>query len=180
MKQKETMNKEINNSIILTGMPGSGKSTIAKELSIKTGLDLIDLDLLIEKNENEKITEIFKNFGEQYFRNLETNYIKSLINKNNFILSTGGGTVIKEENIVLLKSIGKVFYLDVTPDIIYERIKGDKSRPLLNCENPAEKLNFLYNSRINSYKKADYIINANKSTDKITDEIIKIYEKNKC
>ena len=179
MKQKETMNKEINNSIILTGMPGSGKSTIAKGLSIKTGLDLIDLDLLIEENENKKITEIFKNFGEQYFRNLETNYIKSLINKNNFILSTGGGTVIKEENIVLLKSIGKVFYLDVTPDIIYERIKGDRTRPLLNTKDPKAALFDLLLKRDENYKKADYTVNAAQNVDDTANEILNIYEKNK-
>lgn len=174
------MNKEKNNSIILTGLPGSGKSTVGKFLSDKTGFGFIDLDSLIEETEGLKITEIFAKFGEKYFRTLETDMIKTLKSKNSFILSTGGGTFQNEDNILLLKNLGTVFYLNVSPDIIYERIKGDKSRPLLNCENPAEKLNFLYNSRINSYKKADYIIDANKSTDKITDEIIKIYEKNKC
>lgn len=120
------MNKEKNNSIILTGLPGSGKSTVGKFLSDKTGFGFIDLDSLIEETEGLKITEIFAKFGEKYFRTLETDMIKTLKSKNSFILSTGGGTFQNEDNILLLKNLGTVFYLNVSPDIIYERIKGPK------------------------------------------------------
>lgn len=173
------MNKEKNNSIILTGLPGSGKSTVGKFLSDKTGFGFIDLDSLIEETEGLKITEIFAKFGEKYFRTLETDMIKTLKSKNSFILSTGGGTFQNEDNILLLKNLGTVFYLNVSPDIIYERIKGDKTRPLLNTKDPKAALFDLLLKRDENYKKADYTVNAAQNIDDTANEILNIYEKNK-
>lgn len=173
------MNKEKNNSIILTGLPGSGKSTVGKFLSDKTGFGFIDLDSLIEENEGLKITEIFAKFGEKYFRTLETDMIKTLKSKNSFILSTGGGTFQNEDNILLLKNLGTVFYLNVSPDIIYERIKGDRTRPLLNTKDPKAALFDLLLKRDENYKKADYTVNAAQNVDDTANEILNIYEKNK-
>lgn len=173
------MNKEKNNSIILTGLPGSGKSTVGKFLSDKTGFGFIDLDSLIEETEGLKITEIFAKFGEKYFRTLETDMIKTLKSKNSFILSTGGGTFQNEDNILLLKNLGTVFYLNVSPDIIYERIKGDRTRPLLNTKDPKAALFDLLLKRDENYKKADYIVNAAQNVDDTANEILNIYEKNK-
>lgn len=173
------MNKEKNNSIILTGLPGSGKSTVGKFLSDKTGFGFIDLDSLIEETEGLKITEIFAKFGEKYFRTLETDMIKTLKSKNSFILSTGGGTFQNEDNIILLKNLGTVFYLNVSPDIIYERIKGDRTRPLLNTKDPKAALFDLLLKRDENYKKADYTVNAAQNVDDTANEILNIYEKNK-
>lgn len=173
------MNKEKNNSIILTGLPGSGKSTVGKFLSDKTGFGFIDLDSLIEETEGLKITEIFAKFGEKYFRTLETDMIKTLKSKNSFILSTGGGTFQNEDNILLLKNLGTVFYLNVSPDIIYERIKGDRTRPLLNTKDPKAALFVLLLKRDENYKKADYTVNAAQNVDDTANEILNIYEKNK-
>ena len=173
------MNKEKNNSIILTGLPGSGKSTVGKFLSDKTGFGFIDLDSLIEETEGLKITEIFAKFGEKYFRTLETDMIKTLKSKNSFILSTGGGTFQNEDNILLLKNLGTVFYLNVSPDIIYERIKGDRTRPLLNTKDPKTALFDLLLKRDENYKKADYTVNAAQNVDDTANEILNIYEKNK-
>lgn len=173
------MNKEKNNSIILTGLPGSGKSTVGKFLSDKTGFGFIDLDSLIEETEGLKITEIFAKFGEKYFRTLETDMIKTLKSKNSFILSTGGGTFQNEDNILLLKNLGTVFYLNVSPNIIYERIKGDRTRPLLNTKDPKAALFDLLLKRDENYKKADYTVNAAQNVDDTANEILNIYEKNK-
>lgn len=173
------MNKEKNNSIILTGLPGSGKSTVGKFLSDKMGFGFIDLDSLIEETEGLKITEIFAKFGEKYFRTLETDMIKTLKSKNSFILSTGGGTFQNEDNILLLKNLGTVFYLNVSPDIIYERIKGDRTRPLLNTKDPKAALFDLLLKRDENYKKADYTVNAAQNVDDTANEILNIYEKNK-
>ena len=163
------MNKEKNNSIILTGLPGSGKSTVGKFLSDKTGFGFIDLDSLIEETEGLKITEIFAKFGEKYFRTLETDMIKTLKSKNSFILSTGGGTFQNEDNILLLKNLGTVFYLNVSPDIIYERITKDPKAALFD----------LLLKRDENYKKADYTVNAAQNVDDTANEILNIYEKNK-
>ena len=173
------MNKEKNNSIILTGLPGSGKSTVGKFLSDKTGFGFIDLDSLIEETEGLKITEIFAKFGEKYFRTLETDMIKTLKSKNSFILSTGGGTFQNEDNILLLKNLGTVFYLNVSPDIIYERIKGDRTRPLLNTKDPKAALFDLLLKRDENYKKADYTVNAAQNVDDTANDILNIKKKNK-
>ena len=170
--------KQIKNNIILIGMPGCGKSTAGKLISDALNFDFIDLDFLIEKNEGMKITEIFNKKGEKYFRELETETLKNLQGKEKFVLSAGGGTPQKEENIEIMKKLGTVFYLEIEPDKIYDRIKDDKTRPLLQKENPKEILSELYGKRKSAYEKADYKIDASIGSIKAADEVIKIYEKN--
>ena len=165
--------KQIKTNIILTGMPYSGKTTAGKLLASKLNFDFIDLDILIEEKEGMKISEIFKIKGEAYFRELETSILKHMNEKIPFVLSTGGGTVQKNENYDLLKQLGKIFYLEIEPEILYERIKDDKTRPLLQNNNPKKTLFELYKKRKESYEKADYKINAKKTPDEIINDIIK-------
>ena len=94
---------KLQNNIILIGMPGSGKTTTGKLLAQKLGFDFLDMDDVIEKNEGKKISEIFKLKGEEYFRNLETSLLESLLEKENLILSTGGGVILFNNNYELLK-----------------------------------------------------------------------------
>ncbi len=164
-------------NIIITGMPGSGKSTIGRMVAHKTNLDFFDLDNIIEKNEGEKISEIFKKNGEKYFRELENSAIRNLNSKNFFVLSTGGGTVENSDNAEFLKKTGLIFYLKIEPDLIFERIKNDFSRPLLLKSDPREELKKIYARRKKNYELANYTIDASKDVDEITDEIVKIYEK---
>ena len=103
--------------------------------------------------------------------------IKTLKSKNSFILSTGGGTFQNEDNILLLKNLGTVFYLNVSPDIIYERIKGDRTRPLLNTKDPKAALFDLLLKRDENYKKADYTVNAAQNVDDTANEILNISKK---
>lgn len=154
-------------------MPGSGKTTVGEALALTTGLNFYDIDFLIEKKVGKKITEIFSLYGEKYFRDLETETINEFLNlKENFILSTGGGIVEKEENLSILKKIGKVFYLEITPELIFDRIKNDTTRPLLLNDNPMQSLIDLYQKRHIKYEKADFKIDASKSLNEIMNEII--------
>lgn len=160
-------------------MPFSGKTTIGKLLAQKLDFKFVDLDFLIEQNEGMKISEIFKNKGEEYFRYLETKTLEEFNESEHFILSTGGGTIQKEENLQILKTLGSIFYLKINPNELFERIKDDKTRPLLQNDNPKLVLLNLYNKRKQNYERADFIIDAIKTPDEITNEIIKNYETTK-
>ncbi len=166
-------------NIILIGMPGCGKTTVGKKLEKLTEFEFIDLDLLIENRENRPITLIFKDKGEKYFRKLETKILCELKGKKRKIISTGGGIAESEENFPLVKELGKVFYLEIPPDEIFNRIKEDKTRPLLLTDDPKKTLEELFKRRENKYlKMAQYKINANQSADLAAEGIIKLYEKN--
>ncbi|MGN1195399.1 MAG: shikimate kinase [Acutalibacteraceae bacterium] len=99
-------------NIVLTGMPGSGKSTIGKALAEFLGKEFVDTDEMIIKNENMPISEIFAQHGESYFRSAETEAIKEASSKSGFVIATGGGAILKKENVDLLKSNGKIFFLN--------------------------------------------------------------------
>ncbi len=99
-------------NIVLVGMPGCGKSTIGKALAKKLNREFVDTDELIIKNEGKPIPEIFKSFGEKYFRDAETKAIKEASSKNCLVIATGGGAVLRKENIDALSSNGKIFFLN--------------------------------------------------------------------
>ena len=167
-------------NIVLIGLMGAGKTTSCKIISEVLGYPLIDTDELIEKNTKTTINEIFETKGEQYFRELETNTIKELSKKNGVIISTGGGVVENLINLELLGKNGIIFYLESTPEILYQRLKTDATRPLLKTENPLNTLKMLLAKRIRKYKLADYGINTDHSDfKKIADEIIEKYNEHK-
>lgn len=159
------------NNIILIGMMGSGKTTVGKALANKLRYDFVDLDEIIVQKQGIEIPEIFKKFGEDFFRKLESEIIEDFSTCENRVISTGGGIVKNEQNIINLKKIGKVFYLCAPSNVLYERIRGDINRPLLKTGAEFEQI---LNDRENAYKKADYTIDATKTVDEITSEIIKI------
>ena len=167
------MQKEFKN-VILTGMMGSGKTTVGKELAAVLNYDFIDLDEVIE-NKYGKITDIFSQKGEKYFREIETQELKNFENQSNFVLSTGGGIILKDENIKILKDLGQVFYLSAKSETIYNRIKNQKHRPLLNTQNPKNTIEEILSKRLEKYEKSgEKIITDNKNAKEIAGEI---YEK---
>lgn len=152
-------------NIILVGMPGCGKTTVAKELvSLLFGVIAVDIDEEIVKSEKRTINDIFEKDGEEYFRELETKTLKMYSNMNNLVISTGGGVVEKVENIDIMKKNGLVFYLYSDVNTLYERVKTDFSRPLLKVENVKERLEMLYNRRDKKYRRADFIIDTTNLT----------------
>ena len=131
-------------NVILIGFMGCGKSTVGIKLSYRLRRSLLDTDKIIEKEENRTISDIFVTDGEGYFRDLETQCLKKLIQtEKNQIISVGGGLPIRKENHTLLKELGTVVYLRAKPETIYERLKHDTTRPLLQGENPQEKIRAL-------------------------------------
>lgn len=160
-------------NIVLTGFMGAGKTAVGKELAGLLDMRLIDLDSEIEKAEHMTINEIFKQFGEKKFREIETEMIKKVANNENIIISTGGGAVMKQENIDLLKKTGIIIYLMATPETILQRTGKNSDRPLLQVANPLAKINELLNLRKPFYEKADIMIDTeNKTPLRIAKEIV--------
>jgi shikimate kinase len=161
-------------SVALIGLMGCGKSTIGKLLAQKLNMDFVDIDQKIEEQEGITISEIFANKGEAAFREIETKLLKTFSSSSNLVLATGGGAVQKEENIATLKENCATIYLKASPEVLFDRIKDDKSRPLLQNNNPLETLRELLNKREANYLKADIIVETeHKSVDEILDEITK-------
>lgn len=172
---------EMADNIILIGFMGSGKTTMGIRLSYKLRRSLLDTDKLIEKKEGRTISEIFAADGEAYFRQQETALLKELMKTaSGQIISTGGGTPLREENRALLHELGKVFYLKVSPETVYERLKGDKTRPLLQGDDPMEKIRDLLKERERLYEEAaDIVITGDKKgTERILKEILEDVNEN--
>ena len=164
------------NSIFLIGFMGAGKSTIGLELSKKLSFNLVDTDKSIERSQGMKITEIFSRKGEDFFRELETNELKLLSNEHNLIVSTGGGIILKDSNREILNNVFSI-YLKADFDIIFERIKEDKTRPLLLTDNPYETAKEIFESRYELYESFQNKINTdNKHPKDISDEIVNLYK----
>lgn len=147
-------------SVCLIGFMGSGKTTIGVKLSYRLKTPVDDTDKLIERKEKMSISDIFAIKGEPYFRNAETELLKQLAeDSHQHILSMGGGTPLKPENRLLMKQCGLVVYLRAKPETVYQRIKGDTKRPLLQCENPRQRIEQLMQEREEAYRDcADLII----------------------
>ena len=168
------------NKIALIGMMGSGKSTASKLLAQHLNYPLFELDEIFEKEQNIKIKDYFKKFGEDSFRKIESEILKKSIDNKEFILSCGGGIILKEENRkVLFESEIKTFYLKASSSEIYKRIKNEKNRPLLLVDNPKKEIEKILNSREQFYTLAnEIIITDNKTPQEITEEILeKLWKK---
>lgn len=169
-------------SIVLIGFMGSGKTTIGLRLSYRLRLTVEDTDQLIEQREGRTISEIFALEGEEYFRRAETALLGELSRQRvSRILSVGGGTPIREENRELLKRTGTVVYLRVTPGTVYERLKNDTTRPLLQGDDPFGRISRLLESREEAYRSAaDLIIDVDGlEPEQVSDRIIAAVKKDK-
>lgn len=131
-------------NIVLTGMPGSGKSTVGNLLALD-GYEFIDTDAEIEKKCGCTIKELIATKGEKHFRNIETEVILEAASKGSRIISTGGGAILREENVRALKRNGKLFFIDAS----LSRLRATEDRPLSDTE---DKLVRMYNERIGIYK----------------------------
>ena len=149
--------------LFIIGFMGAGKTTLAKELSQKYTIPLLDSDAEIEKQEGNSIEEIFRQKGEPYFRGLETNWLQNL-NDEPKVISCGGGLPCFNDNILMLRKKGQVIYLNSPNDLILERIYNDASRPLVKNKTKEEILELKKNREL-YYNLADKKITAEEEFD---------------
>lgn len=168
-------------NIVLVGFMGTGKTTVAKSLARTLKMKYISTDEVIEDRERRSINEIFKKSGEQYFRRIEKEVVKKVAQLNNFIIDAGGGVVLDEENIQNLKKNGKIVCLSATAEVILERTKRYRTRPLLNVENPKAKIEQLVKLRAPFYARADVSIDTTDlSVKQVVEEIRKAVYEDSC
>ena len=150
--------------IFIVGMPGSGKSTMAKYLSSETSFKYLDLDEEIELKSKKSVSKIFEIDGEESFRVLEKETLDEIIQKEEkFILATGGGTPSYDDNMEKMNKNGITIFLNTSPEILIERISRKNKRPLFNSTNVREKVSKIFDERIKFYKRSKHtIINNNR------------------
>ncbi len=139
-------------AISLIGLPGSGKSTVSRQLARRLQLPLFDSDQVIEQRLGCSIREFFEREGEDRFRDIEAEVIDELTQQPCGVLSTGGGVVLREANRQHLRERTQVVYLNSSPDELFRRLRHDKNRPLLQVSDPLGKLRDLYAQRDPLYR----------------------------
>ena len=161
-------------NIFLIGFMGSGKSTIACELKKQLGMELVEMDARIVKEQGMRINDIFAQYGEDHFRDIESRLILTIGDEGNTIVSCGGGVIVRPQNTEYMKKSGKVVYLKATPETIYERVKHSTDRPILNGNMNVEYIAELMEKRRPLYEGAAdiTIVTDGKGRDEICKEII--------
>jgi 3-dehydroquinate dehydratase type I len=158
---------EMDCNIVLIGFMGTGKTTISKALSRITGFHEIDVDHYIVKKAGMEISDIFEKNGEEYFRTLETQALREIQKGKGQIISCGGGAVLKDENVEILKKGGVIVLLTATPETIFERVKDHTHRPILNNDMSLNHVKELMEAREPRYQSvADIKVNVD-SNDRV-------------
>ncbi len=167
-------------NIYLIGLMGVGKTTIGRQLARSLQLPFYDSDKMIEEKTGVDIPTIFEYEGEEGFRQREQRVIEQLTKLRGIILATGGGAVIRERNRKSLQENGFVVYLHCSIDRILQRTRRDSNRPLLQTENPRERLKTLLDQREKLYLScADYQIDTGKTPSKVVvKKILQAYSGN--
>ena len=165
-----------NRNIYLIGMMGTGKTTVGRMVASSIQMDFIDSDNEIERKTGKKINEIFKKDGEKRFRELEEEFICKGHPNENCLVSCGGGLCVIDGMIEKLKTMGLVICLFANPSAIFERIRSESHRPLLQVNDPVFEIKKIIEERKDTYLKADLVIQTdNLSPDEVTQRIIDAY-----
>lgn len=152
-------------NIVLIGFMGAGKSTISDYLSTMFAMDIIEMDQVIADREEMSIPDIFETYGEEYFRNLETELLIEMQERRNTIISCGGGVALREKNVTEMKKNGRVVLLTASPQTVYERLKDTDDRPVLKGRKNVDGIAELMEQRREKYEAAaDIVINTDKKT----------------
>ena len=145
-------------NIVLIGFMGAGKSTISEFLKTAFAMDVIEMDQIIAEREGMSISDIFEVYGEQYFRDLETNLLIEMQSRTNVVISCGGGTPMRECNVVEMKKNGRVVLLTAKPETILDRVKDSHDRPLIENNKTVPFIADLMEKRREKYEAAADII----------------------
>lgn len=162
-------------NIILIGFMGAGKTSVGDRLAARGGTALIDTDRMIEEKARMTVSRIFETGGEAYFRKLETEVLQELLKTaKGDIISAGGGLPLREENRSILKELGEVIYLQVKPETVLMRLRGDKTRPLLQADDVEGRIKSLLTERGPVYEAAAHrtVTADGRTLDEIVDVII--------
>ena len=153
---------------------GSGKSSVGRILALRLGFPFVDTDHLVIQATGLQITEIFKNHGEDYFRDQETLALKFMEGKDRQIIATGGGIILRESNAALLKKLGFVVWLRASEETIFDRVSRNQKRPLVQTANPRETIHNLLTLRTPLYAAAaEFIVDTcDKTHEEVADAII--------
>ncbi|HIY18986.1 MAG TPA: shikimate kinase [Candidatus Blautia avistercoris] len=166
--------KKLDFNLVLIGFMGSGKTTVAEYLHGLLEMEVVEMDQVISLRQQMSIPEIFGKYGEEYFRDLETELLKELQEKTNVVISCGGGVPLREQNVQEMKKNGTVIWLTASAETIYERVKEDQNRPLLKDRMSVEGIARLMESRREKYESASDILIATdgKTIEQIGKEIL--------
>lgn len=145
-------------TLALVGLPGSGKSTVGRQLARRLGLPFTDSDHEIEQRIGCSIREFFEREGEAPFRDIEEEVIRALVQCENCVLATGGGAVLRPANRENLRRAGHVIYLRSTPELLFKRLRHDANRPLLQVADPLARLRSLYEERDPLYRETAHFV----------------------
>lgn len=160
-------------NVYLIGFMGTGKSTVARMLHKLYQFQVIEMDETIVRNQGIPISQIFQEYGEEYFRDLETELLKSLQNTEGMVISCGGGVVLRKENVENMKKNGTIVLLTATPENVLKRVKHDEKRPMLQGKKNVNAITELMEQRKTRYQDAADIVIATdrKSSKTIATEI---------
>lgn len=145
-------------NLILIGFMGTGKTTVGRKAAQRLGMKFVDTDQEIEKVTGMSVKALFKKHGEIRFRSEEKAAVYRIIRQDNQVIATGGGLVVDPENLEKLKQNGFLISLTAEPEVIYERVKSKKTRPLLQTESPLDTIKTLLQQREAIYMSADQVI----------------------
>ncbi|GIX06821.1 MAG: shikimate kinase [Candidatus Poribacteria bacterium] len=165
-------------NIVLVGFMGSGKTSVGRELARRLGWEFVDTDALIERMAGRSIPEIFRERGEPYFRDLESEAIRTATCGTRTVLATGGGAVLRPENMSRLKAAGLVVLLDAEAEELYRRVVNEGRRPLLEVADPLARIRELLEYRRPYYAQADLRIDTTgRPVEAIVEEILKAWKR---
>ncbi|XAH22635.1 shikimate kinase [Xylophilus sp. GW821-FHT01B05] len=139
--------------ICLVGLPGSGKSTVGRQLARRLQVPFADSDHVIEEQIGGSIREFFEREGESAFRDIEAAVLQQLVREHRGVLATGGGAVLRPENRACLRQAGQVVYLRSSPEDLYRRLRHDRNRPLLQVDDQMARLRELFQARDQLYQE---------------------------
>ncbi|MEC8973037.1 MAG: shikimate kinase [Verrucomicrobiota bacterium] len=146
-------------NIALTGFMGCGKTAVGRVVALVAGFEFLDTDQFIEEHVGMSIPRIFEEHGEETFRRYEREVVARLAEREETVIATGGGLLVDAGNMATMKQYAMVFCLWASPESIWRRVKGQSHRPLLNTDDPKQRIIDLLEERKPAYSRSDMLIN---------------------